>query len=105
MKDGMIQLLELRRLLYEFKDLQPDVCIRFRLVGEMWQTSFAKVLKLTEEGVILLNERTSIASDIKDLREIVQFELDARYQNYHPHFHYQVQQAVPIVERHASLKR
>jgi hypothetical protein len=99
MQEQQIQVLELRRLLYELKDQRPDICVRFRLLAEMWYPSFAKVIKLTEEGVVLLNEHDNQAIAIKDLREIVQFELDARYQNYHPHNHYRIQSTMHIAEK------
>lgn len=98
MQEGQIQVLELRRLLYELKDQRPDICVRFRLLGEMWQPSFSRVFKLTESGVILINEKDVI--EVKDLREIIQFELDARYQNYHPYNHYSLEPIMNISERH-----
>jgi hypothetical protein len=99
MQEQQIQVLELRRLLYELKDQRPDICVRFRLLAEMWYPSFARVIKLTEEGVVLFNEHDNQAVAIKDLREIIQFELDARYQNYHPHNHYRMQSTMHITEK------
>lgn len=98
-------MLELRRLLYELKDQRPDICVRFRLLAEMWQPNFMRVIKLTENGVVLLSERNSESVFIKDLREIVQFEIDARYQNYHPHNHYHMEPILTISERHANSGR
>ena len=102
MQEGQVQVLELRRLLYELKDQRPDICVRFRLIGELWQPSFLRVTKLTENGVELFNENSNRLVAIKDLREVVQFELDARYQNYHPHNHYQIEPTMTITERHAN---
>jgi hypothetical protein len=102
MKDNQIQVLELRRLLYELKDQRPDISIRFRLLGEKWQASYARVIKLTEEGVVLLNEQNDQAAAVRDLREIVQFEVDSRYQNYQPHNHYSVEPSMTITERHVG---
>jgi hypothetical protein len=102
MNDGQVAVLELRRLLYELKDQRPDICVRFRLLGDMWQTSFHHVMSLTERGVILANENKNETIAIMDLREVVQFELDARYQNYHPHNHYAVETTMNISERHAN---
>lgn len=104
MQAGQIQELELRRLLHELKDKRPDICIRFRLLGEMWQPSFAKVAKITAEGVVLFDEQTDKATEVRDLREIVQFELDGRYHNYHPHHHYTMEQVLNITERHANSR-
>jgi hypothetical protein len=105
MQDNQIQALELRRLLYELKDQRPDICIRLRLIGEMWQPSFTRVIKLTEEGVVLLNDHNNQAVVVKDLREVVQFEIDARYQNYHPHNHYNLETTMHISERHVNTGR
>lgn len=102
MPEGQVQILELRRLLYELKDQRPDICVRFRLLGEMWQPSFARVFRLTEEGVFLLNDSNKQLIEVKDLREVIQFELDARYQNYHPHNHYSMEPIMNITERHVS---
>lgn len=105
MLEGQVQVLELRRLLYELKDQRPDICVRFRLLGEMWQKSFMHVLKLTENGVIMVSDRNNETVAINDIREIIQFELDARYQNYHPHNHYTVEPTMNISERHANFSR
>src|SRR5690349_14020050 len=97
-----VQHLELRRLLYELKDQRSDICVRFRLIGEMWQSSFARVIKLTEHGVVLLNESNRQAVAVKDLREVTQFEIDAPYQNYQPQNHYSVEPTMNVTERHVS---
>ena len=100
MKDFAIPILELRRVLYELKDQRPDICIRLRLIGDMWQSSFSRVLKLSENGVILFNEQNNQAIAIKDLIEVVQFEIDAPYQNYQPHNHYTLESTLNVTERH-----
>jgi hypothetical protein len=102
MQENQIQVLELRRLLYELKDQQSDICVRFRLIGEKWQVSFMRVSELRAEGVVLINEYSNQIIAIKDLREIVQFEIDARYQNYQPHNHYNVEPAMNVTERNVS---
>lgn len=102
MPQDQIQVLEVRRLLYELKDQRPDICVRFRLLGEKWQSSFLRIIRLTEEGVVLLNENSNQTIDIKDLREVVQFEIDHRYQNYHPHNHYNIEPALKISERYVN---
>jgi hypothetical protein len=105
MQNNQIGVLELRRLFYELKDQRPDISVRLRLLGEMWQMSFSRVIKLTENGVVLLNEHNNQAVAFKDLREVVQFEIDAGYQNYHPHNHYTIEPTMNITERHAGLSR
>jgi hypothetical protein len=86
-----VAVLELRRLLFELKDLRPDIFIRLRLLGEMWQANFCQVVKMTEHGVILCDSSNREFHLIKDLNNVVQFEVDSAFQAYQPHFHYTVQ--------------
>jgi hypothetical protein len=88
--EANIATLELRRLLFELKDIRSDICIRFRLIGELWQNNFHHVAKLTDEGAVLMEERTNKLFFVKDLKNIIQFEIDKPFQNYKPHYHYNV---------------
>jgi hypothetical protein len=85
-----MSVLELRRLLYALKDSRPDICLRFRLVGEMWQNGYLRLLSVTEKGAALCDDRLSKLVYIHDLCNVMQFELDRAFQQYQPHFHYSV---------------
>jgi hypothetical protein len=89
-KTHLVPVLELRRLLFELKDLRPDICIRFRLMGEMWQNNHHRVLKLTEKGVALNDGKLNKLIFVQDLNNVMQFEIDQPFQHYQPHFHYTV---------------
>lgn len=86
-----VSAVELKRLLHEIHDLRPDICIRLRLLGQMWQPNFWRVFVVTETGAVLFNEQTSKAEIIGNFAEVVQFEIDSRFQNFQPHNHYTVQ--------------
>lgn len=92
-EDNLISTLELRRLLFDLKDKRPDVCIRFRLLGEMWAENFMRVIMITENGAILNDETINEFVNVSDLANIMQFEIDNRFQNFQPHFHYEVKPA------------
>jgi hypothetical protein len=85
-----VTVLELRRLLVELAEHNTNVCIRLRSLGDMWQTNFCKVLKLTEEGVALVDDSANKLFFVQDLNNVMQFEIDGQYQNYQPHYHYTV---------------
>ena len=85
-----VHFLELRRLLTDLKDHAPNVCIRFRLIGELWQNSYFKILKLTDDGVALLDDPSNKLVFIKNLNDIMQFEVDGPFRNFQPHVHYSV---------------
>jgi len=86
-----VAILELRRLLVELKEHRPDICIRLRLIGQMWSQKFLRVIRLTEQGGVLLNdENLRQFTAIQNLSHIMQFELDKPFQLYQPFFHYDV---------------
>jgi hypothetical protein len=85
-----VSILELKRLLIELAEHGNNVCIRFRLIGELWQPHYYKVLKLTDNGVALIDEPSNKLLFISNLSNVMQFELDNRFQNYQPNNHYSV---------------
>jgi hypothetical protein len=85
-----VTVLELRRLLVELAEHTTNVCVRFRLIGELWQTNHCKILRMTNEGVALIDEPANKLIFIQDLNNIMQFELDGQFQIYQPHYHYTV---------------
>lgn len=85
-----VAVLTLRRLLVELKEHRPDICIRYRLIGQMWAKNFLRVIQVTESGVLLNDETSNKVYTISDLSHIMQFELDKSFQLYQPHFHYEV---------------
>jgi hypothetical protein len=88
--NNQVAVLELRRLLFELKDLPPDIFIRFRVLGEMWQVNFSQVVRLTEQGVYIFNVQTKEVTLLRDLNNVIQFEIDSAFQQYQPHDHYTV---------------
>lgn len=88
--DNQLSVLELRKLLHSLKDLRPDICIRFRLMGEMWQNNYLRIINVTEKGIVLNDEKANKLIFIQDLKNIMQFELEHSFQQYHPHFHYSI---------------
>jgi hypothetical protein len=87
---SLISVLELKRLLVDLKQKRPDICFRYRLLGEMWMTNAMRVISVTEKGVLLNDEPTNKLLTISDLSLIMQFEIDAPFQGFQPHFHYHV---------------
>jgi hypothetical protein len=85
-----ISVLELTRLLIDLSDKRPDICIRFRLIGEMWFTHFMRIVLVSNGGVVLNNEVSSELVAVRDVTQVMQFEIDHRFQNFRPYFHYNV---------------
>lgn len=79
----------LRRTLIDILEHGQNVCVRFRAMGEMWQTNFVRVVSVTEQRV-LVNDETRNQLISVELSRIVQFEIDHRFKGLEPHNHYEV---------------
>ena len=85
----LISVVELRRLMVDLAEKRPDICIRFRLLGEMWNANFMQVMRVPDKGVVLLDQSKSLFS-INDLNFVMQFEIDRTFQSFQPYYHYEV---------------
>jgi hypothetical protein len=83
-----VSILQVRKLLQALKNLQPDVLCRPRLMAELWQPVFLQIAKLTELGVVFRDPSTGQLTEVRDLNNIMQFELNSPFQQYLPYFHY-----------------
>jgi hypothetical protein len=85
--------LELKQLLVQLIKL-PGICFRFRLLGEMWIRHLTQVTAVHEKSALFYDEVQSKYYLVK-INNIMQFEIDGRFQNFQPFFHYDV---IPSVE-------
>ena len=85
-----VAVLALKRLLVELQELRPDICFRYRLIGQMWAENFMRVVSVTNRGVLLNDETSRKRISVPDLSHIMQFELDKSFQLYQPYFHYEI---------------
>ena len=81
--------LELKQLLIEILEHAPHTCVRFRLLGEMWQTNMVRVVGFSESKVFVNDEIKNALLPI-ELNSIIQFEIDNKYKGFQPYFHYEV---------------
>lgn len=90
---------DLKELLLLLKNFGPDVGLRVRLQGEMWSENFMRLSGLvnhhdgpdnTFTGIILEDDVKTRTIIIRDLKRIIQFELDKRFKGYQPYVHYTV---------------
>lgn len=85
-----ISISELKRLLFDLHDRQSYTCIRFRLLGEMWQKNFLRIFSIDEDAVVVSDEISGRLIKISDLTTFMQFELDHNFQQFIAYFHYDV---------------
>jgi len=83
-----ISVLELKRLLYTIVDNRLSTCFRYRLLGEMWQPNFLRVVEISEKGVLLNDEVANSFKFLPDLSQFMQFEIDVAVHDFLPHNHY-----------------
>ena len=89
MNKTLISVLELRRLMVDLTEKRPDICIRFRLLGELWHVQFMRVVRVTEKGVLLFDDTLGLVS-VSDLNFVMQFEIEKPFQGFQPYYHYEV---------------
>jgi hypothetical protein len=85
----LISVLELRRLMVDLSEKRPDICIRFRLLGELWSNHFMRVVRIRDKGGLLFDESNNLVS-VSDLNFVMQFEIDKPFQGFQPYYHYDV---------------
>lgn len=88
---NLISALELKRLLVDLKQKRQDICFRYRLLGEMWVSNAMRVVHVSEKGALLNDEHNNKLITLGDISSVMQFEIDAPFQGFQPHFHYNVQ--------------
>jgi hypothetical protein len=98
----LISVTDFRHLLLEIKNIRPDVCIRYRMLGEMWVINFLSVFYVTDKTVVLNDEVNRKMIAITDLSNIMQFEIDKPFNGFQPYFHYEVQPLLDHVDFHKS---
>jgi hypothetical protein len=88
-KKRAIPALELKRIIIDIHQYRVDVSVRFRLVGQLWQDQFTRVVNVTDDRVLLSDEthRRLISLDLKD---VIQFEIDGKFREIEPNFHYDI---------------
>ena len=85
-----VSTLELKRLLFDLKEKRPDICIRYRLLGKFWMLNFMHIVSVGDRDVQLFDPTTKLSQHLLDLSDVVQFEIDKKFQIFQPHFHYEV---------------
>jgi hypothetical protein len=85
-----VTVLQLRKLLFDLNEKRPDVCLRFRFIGELWMPSFSRISSVTEGGVILTTDHANRVILVPNLNNVMQFELDHNFQEFTAHHHYNV---------------
>jgi hypothetical protein len=88
---SIIAVSQFRQLLIDLKTNRPDICIRYRLLGELWASNFTFVMRVTEKGLLLYDKtQPEKIIFISDISQVMQFELDAPFEGFEPYFHYDV---------------
>ena len=88
---GVVTTTQLRAFFAEVVANPSGMCVRTRLLGEMWHPNFMHLLMVTKGGVIILNDEVlRKAITIMRIEDIIQFEIDRKFQIYEPHYHYDV---------------
>lgn len=86
---SLLSVLQLKQLLIDIKENGHGICVRFRSLGEMWQTNMMRVVAVTDNRV-LINDEVSNKLISLDVNHVMQFEVDHKFKGLEPYFHYDV---------------
>jgi hypothetical protein len=89
-EEHSVSVAELKKLLVDLREKKPDVCVRFRFIGELWVKNFLTIAMVTAKGVVLKDRADNRLVIISNLDDVIQFEIDAPFQTFRPHYHYDV---------------
>jgi hypothetical protein len=106
-----LDIVELKRLLINLCEKRPDILVRYRLIGQMWQTNFVTIKQVIDDEVIFSDAKGLITKRVH-LHDLMQIELEGSFQMYRPYTHYSIRlisqrpvQTLPITDlRHPSGK-
>ena len=93
--------LELKQSLIALKEHAPNTCIRLRMLGEMWQEFFQRIISISEERVLLHDEVKNKLQSFPIL-QVMQFDIDHRFRELQPHNHYSVEPDVSEIKTGAA---
>lgn len=95
--ERVITAIELKRLLVLMAGSCSEIFFRCRVAGEMWMKNHCRVIRVTDDHVILYDAPSHHYYSIR-INKIMQFDLDDRLHHYQPHFHYQVEPSIEVDE-------
>lgn len=81
--------LEFKRILFELWEHSPQTKIRLRAMGKMWDRNFLQVVHITGGDAIILHGSDQMKQ--VSINDIVQFELETKFQDFRPNNHYTVE--------------
>ena len=85
-----ITTVQLRRLIKEIYEHSPQTKIRFRLIGKMWESRFLNIVHVTPgDSLVVQDDETEQMKNVP-LGDVVAFEIETKFQDFHPHNHYRV---------------
>ena len=81
--------LDFKRILFELWEHSPQTKIRLRVMGKMWDRNFLQVVHITGGDAIILHGSDEMKQ--VSINDIVQFELETKFQDFRPNNHYTVE--------------
>jgi len=85
-----ITTVQLRRLIRELSEHSPENRIRFRVNGKMWESGFLEIVHVTTSDSVVVQDKEAEQMKYVSLDEVMEFEIETKFQDFHPHNHYKV---------------
>jgi c-di-GMP-related signal transduction protein len=85
-----ITTIELKRLIVELLDHSPNTRIRFRAIGNMWEKNYLQIVHTTTDNAVIVQDKKSAQMKFVPLKQIVEFEIEEKFREFKPQYHYKV---------------
>jgi hypothetical protein len=85
----LVNALELKRMLTSLATYTKGICFRWRQVGEMWMKHHCRVIDVKDKTAVFFDEVENRYYLVR-INSIMQFDLDERFQQFQPNYHYEV---------------
>lgn len=86
--NGGVTTLEFKRIIFELCEHSPHTKIRLRLMGKMWDRDFLQVIDITGQNALILRDSHQMKKI--SINDVIQFELEHKFQDFKPNYHYSV---------------
>lgn len=81
---------EFKRLIFDLWEHAPQTKIRSRTLGKMWETNFLQIIHVAASDSLIVQDNKAEQMKYISLSDVVEFEVESKFQNFSPHIHYHV---------------
>jgi hypothetical protein len=83
-----ISTLEFKRIVFDIWEHAPATRIRVRVMGQLWMKNYVQIVHITGSNAMIVQDKDQMKH--VSINDVAEFEVEAKFQDFNPHNHYQV---------------